>query len=87
MSDYECDFYSIRFPVLEYLKSTTVEGEIIVDMETGYIRINAYNYGTKNCYPPFYQECSKVYKPIIEKIHKAFDVMFSKIGIKKVGEK
>ena len=86
MSDSDGDFYSIRFPVLQYLKSTTVDGEIVVDINSGAVKLNAYSYGTKGCYPPFYQECTEVYKPIIKKINDSFIAMFKKIGIKKVGE-
>ena len=83
MSDSEGDFYSIRFPVLQYHKTTTVDGEIIIDMNSGSVKINAYNYGTNGCYPPFYKkDCSKVYEPIIKKINKEFNSMFRKIGIK-----
>ena len=73
MSDSDGDFYSIRFPVLQYLKSTTVEGEIVVDINSGAVKLNAYS-------------CTEVYKPIIKKINDSFIAMFKKIGIKKVGE-
>lgn len=53
MSDSECDFYSIRFPALQYHKTTTVDGEIIINMNSGNVKINAYNYGTDNYYPHF----------------------------------
>ena len=87
MSDSECDFYSLKFPVLQYLKSTTVEGEIIIDMNSGEIRVNAYNYGTKGCYTPFYRtKCDSVYKTIIQKINKVFKNMFSKVGIERAGD-
>lgn len=87
ISDSDCDYYSLKFPVLQYNKSTTVDGEIIADMKTGEIRVNAYNYGTKNYYPPFYRkECSEVYEPIIKKINNAFYNMFNKIGIIKSEE-
>jgi len=82
MSDSEGDFYSIRFPVLQYHKTTTIDGEIIIDLNSGDIKINAYNYGTNSCYSPFYQNaCSKVYEPVIKKINKEFNKMFSKLGI------
>lgn len=87
MSDSDRDFYSLKFPVLQYSGKTTVNGEIIIDMNLGAVRLNTYNYGTDSCYAPFYQECSKVYEPIIEKINNAFNEMFNKIGIKKVGDK
>lgn len=87
ISETDCDFYSIKFPVLQYNKSTTVDGEIIADMNTGQIRLNTYNYGTRNYYPPFYRnECSEVYEPIITKINNAFYNMFNKIGIIKLEE-
>lgn len=87
ISDSDCDFYSIKFPVLQYNNSTTVDGEIIVDMSTGEIKVNVYNYGTKNFYPPFYREkCSEVYEPIIKKINNAFYNMFNKVGVIKSEE-
>lgn len=87
MSDSEGEFYSFRFPVLQYAKSTTVEGEIVIDLNSGEVDVNAYSYGTKGYYPPFYQiECGEVYRPIIEKINKAFIQVFKKIGVKKVNE-
>ena len=79
------NYYSLRFPTLRYHNSTTVDGEIIVDMNNGDIRLNAYSYGTNGYYPPFYQnDCSDVYKPIIKKINKAFVNMLEKVGIQKV---
>ena len=82
ISDSDGDFYSRHFPVLQYNNTTTVDGEIIVDMNSGDVRINAYNYGTKEYYPPFYKtECSEVYEPIMKKINNAFLDMFHTIGI------
>lgn len=87
ISDSDEEFYSFRFPALQYVKSTTVDGEIIVDMNSGAVRVNAYNYGTNGCYPPFYQkECGEVYSPIIKRINKSFVEVFKKIGVKKVNE-
>lgn len=87
MSESGEEFYSLRFPVLQYHKSTTVEGEIIIDMDSGNIRVNAYNYGTKSCYPPFYNTvCNEVYRVMIEKINKAFSDIFNEVGIRKVGD-
>ena len=82
MSDSDVDFYSIKFPVLQYLKTTTVDGEIVVDTNTGTVRLNAYNHGTKYCYPPFYQEYIKIYEPVMKKINRNFKRMLNKIGAK-----
>ena len=87
MSDSDVEFYSVKFPVLQYSGKTTVDGEIIIDMNSGEVRLNTYSYGTDSCYAPFYQKCNKVYEPIIEKINNAFNEMFNKIKIKKVGDK
>lgn len=84
-NDEENVYYSMRFPVLKYLKSTTIEGEIIINSCDGTVKLNAYNSGTDGFYPPFYhEECTKVYKPIMEKINVNFYEMFNKIGIKKI---
>ena len=81
------NFYSLRFPVLKYLKTTTIEGEIIVNTADGSVKLNAYNYGTNGFYPPFYhEECRKVYEPIIKKINSKFCEVFDNIGIKKITE-
>lgn len=79
------NYYSLRFPILKYFKSTTVEGEIIVNLDDGSVKINAYNYGTNGFYPPFYQEkCNKVYETIIKKINSKFYEIFDKVGIKQI---
>ncbi len=81
-NDEEC-YYSLRFPLLEYLKSITVEGEIIVNLSDGSVELNAYNYGTNSYYPPFYQnECIEVYRIIMEDICRKFYEEFDRIGIK-----
>ena len=53
MSD-ETDVYSLRFPVHKYKKFITLEGEILVELQTGDIAINVFNYGTNEWYSPFY---------------------------------
>ena len=84
ISDSDVDVYSIRFPVLSYNNVATVDGEIAVDMENGKIILNAYNSGTNNCYPSFYEDkCYEVYEPIIKKINSAFEEKFNHIGVVK----
>ena len=87
MSDADNDSYYIKFPILKYINTPTIEGEIIIDINSGCVRLNTYKYGTKNCYSPFYQEYSEVNKLILKDINKAFKNMFSKIGIEKAGVK
>lgn len=81
----DCEYYYLRFPLLKYLKSTTVEGEIIVNSNDGSVELNAYSYGTNSYYHPFYQnEYNEVYALIMTDISKKFNKMFDKIGIKEV---
>lgn len=85
ISNEEDIYYSLRFPLLKYLKSITVEGEIAVNMVDGSVQLNAYTYKTDGFYPPFYQsDCSNVYQPIVEKINNKFYEIFNNIGIKKI---
>lgn len=83
ISNVDNEFYCLRFPLLQYLKSTTVEGEIIINLSDGSVRLNAYSYGTNSYYPPFYQtEYNEVYSIIMEDINQKFAEKFKEIGIK-----
>ena len=86
MSDSDCDYYSIRFPCIQYNQNTTIEGEIIVNLDTGKIKLNTYDYNKKGCYSPFYLESNKIYDPIMSRINNVFLSMFSKFSIQKAGE-
>lgn len=73
--------YSIRFPALGCGKNATVTGEIIIDINSGAVKLNAYN-GTKTYYPPFYKmECDKVYEPVVKEINKTFIKILDSIGV------
>lgn len=74
ISDAEGDFYSLKFPISKW----QIDGEIVVDLCTGDIKLNVYRSGTKNFYPPFYQEtCGKVYEMAIRDIN---DVFYKKLS-------
>ena len=81
MSDSDGVFYSMKFPVLEHNDQHTVYGEIAIDMNSGNIRVNAYCV-TGRSYPPFYQEYTKIYEPVMKKINRNFKRMLNKIGAK-----
>ena len=86
MSDSDCDYYSIRFPCIQYNQNITIEGEIIVNLNSGKIKLNAYDCNKKGCYSPFYLGSNKVYEPIMSKINNVFLTIFSKFGIQKAGD-
>lgn len=84
MSD-ETDFYSMRFPAHKYKKATTLECELTVELQTGNVTINLYNYGTNEIYTPFYNlEYGKF--PILDTVNKAIEDKLKKIGAIKVNE-
>ena len=82
MSD-ETDLYSLRFPVHKYKKYTTLEAEVIVELQTGDIVVNVFNFGTNERYSPFYiQEYGRY--DILDSINKTIDAQLKKIGAKEV---
>ena len=84
MSD-DTDFYSMRFPVHKYNKHVTLEGEILVELQTGDVIINVYNFGTNDRYTPFYNLDYGKYE-ILESINKVIEEHLKKIGAKKRNE-
>ena len=60
MSDTEIECYSIRFPVLKYNKHTTLECELTVELQTGNVIIDVFNYRSRDQYTPYYHvECGR----------------------------
>ena len=81
MSDMETDCYSIRFPVLKYKKHTTLECELTVELQTGNVIINVFNYKTRDQYVPYYYvECGRY--DTLEVIQKEINRYIKKLGIK-----
>lgn len=86
MSDSEIDCYSIRFPVLKYEKITTVECELTVELQTGNVIINVFNYGTNDLYAPYYHHEFGRYKTV-EEIQNAISTYAKSIGLNEVKNK
>jgi hypothetical protein len=82
MSD-ETDIYSLRFPVHRYKKYVTLEGELLVELQSGEISINVFNYGTNERYSPFYYQEYGRYE-ILNPINKTIEDQLKKIGAKEV---
>ena len=82
MSD-ETDIYSLRFPVHKYKKYTTLEAEIIVELQSGDVIVNVFNYGTNERYSPFYVQDYGRYE-ILGSINKAINEQLKRIGAKEV---
>lgn len=53
-SDDDADIYTYRFPVLKYNSYTTLECELSIISGDNKIKIDVYDYGTRDKYAPFY---------------------------------
>ena len=83
MSDMDSYFYSLRFPVLKYKKTPTLECELSVELQTGDVIINVFNYGTCDIYPPFYNNEYGKFETL-DVIHSAIKTQLKRIGVKEV---
>ena len=81
MSDDVTDCYSLRFPVHRYKKSTVLECEITVELQTGNVITNVFNYGTNDVYAPYYYIEYGSY-PIIDSVNAAIKAQYKKLGVK-----
>lgn len=85
MSDIETDCYSIRFPVLKYKKQTTLECELTIELQTGNVIINVFNYRTRDQYAPYYYVEYGKYDTL-ETIHNEINKYINKFGIKETNK-
>lgn len=81
MSDDVTDCYSLRFPVHKYKKHTVLECEMTVELQTGNVITNVFNYGTNDIYAPCYFTGFGNY-PIIDSINAAIKAQYKKLGAK-----
>lgn len=81
MSDDVTDCYSLRFPVFKYKKLTVLECELVVELQTGRVTTNVFNYGTNDVYTPFYYSEYGNY-PILDSINAAINAQYKKLGVK-----
>lgn len=85
VGDAKESYFYLRFPLVKYLDTTTVEGEIMVNANNGSIRLNSYSSGTNNYYHPFYHaEDNEVYALVVKNINNTFLKKLDKLGIKEI---
>ena len=82
-SDRDSDYYSLRFPVHKYNKQTTLECELTVELETGDVSVDVFNYGTRNIYAPYYNHEFGGKNEVLESAQKEISKQMKKLGIKK----
>lgn len=83
-SDSESDAYLRRFPVYKYGSCCTLEGEILIYVETGEVKINVYESGTNDIYAPFYNVEYGNYDSLLKIIDKYIYAELKRLNIRKV---
>ena len=81
MSDDNVEFYSMRFPVMKYKNTPTLECELTVELQTGQVQINVFNYGTNDVYAPYYSSEYGKYETL-DKIDEVIKTRLKKLGAK-----
>lgn len=81
MSDESSDCYSLRFPVHKYKKTTVLECEVTVELQTGNVIINVFNAGTNDIYVPYYNREYGKYE-ILDTINATIKKQLKKFGVK-----
>lgn len=83
-SDSESDAYLRRFPVYKYGSYCTLEGEVLIYVETGEVKINVYESGTNDIYAPFYHVEYGNYDSLLKIIDKYIYAELKRLNIRKV---
>lgn len=80
IADSSSNYYVYKFPVEKYNKCTILECRVLVDSNSGDVRLDVYdNWG--NMYPPFYYNGYGNYKPILHRINSIIFSEFKKLNI------
>lgn len=79
MSTEETSYYIYKFPVYKYLGRATLECEIIIDSNTGEIRIDVYDMD-HDVFPAFYNT-QKYEQKLIEDIRRNILKEYKKLGL------
>lgn len=74
-----------RFPVYKWGISCTLEGEFMVVQETGEVRVNVFDAGSRDRYASWYVDDGT--NDIVPEIDKKIEAEMSKCGIRKKGKK
>ena len=75
--------YIYKFPAYKYKKYTTIECEVVTELNTGYTNINIYEKKNMSAYTPFYSvELRKQYgKDFLNSIENRIVKEFAKLNI------
>lgn len=84
LSNNEDNVYTYRFPLCKNRYFTTLECELSCIESTGEIRIDVYDYGTKNRYAAFYCAEYGNYSIMLNCINKKINAELKKLGIKSI---
>lgn len=86
LSDSEDNVYTYRFPLCKNGYFVTLECELSCVESTGEIRVDVYDYGTRNRYAAFY--CSEYgdYSVMLKSINKRISSELGKFGLREMSK-
>lgn len=87
LSDNEDNVYTYRFPLCKNGYFVTLECELSCIESTGEIRVDVYNYGTRNKYAAFYCVEYGNYNTMLNSINKKIKNELRTLGIKNMDGK
>lgn len=76
-------YYIYRFPVNKYLGTTTLECELVIDSDTGDMRVDVRDMD-RDLFSMFYNQPTKSNKDFLSKIKKNIIKEFKKLGLMKI---
>lgn len=81
-SDGDLVAYTYRFPVYKYGSCVTLDGEIIIFLNNGEVRLNVFDSNTRNKYAPFYYNEYGDFTHMLRIITRNFEKQLNKFNIK-----
>lgn len=76
--------YTYRFPGYKYGNVCTLECEIIIFLQSNAVKINVYDYNTRNIYAPFYHRAYGNFDKVLTRINKQINAELKRLNIKKI---
>ena len=81
---YDEETYRYMFGIYKYHNSPLLDCELILFFESGEVKMNVYNHGTRSRYTPFYHSEYGNYERVVRKINKEINSKIKELGIEKV---
>ncbi len=86
LSDSEDNIYTYRFPLCKNGYFITLECELSCVESTGEIRVDVYDYGTRNRYAAFYCAEYGDYSVMLKSINRRINSELKRLGLKEISK-